>query len=369
MIRELNTTWSRDLGVRLELVRWETHAYPSFGEDAQAVINEQIPDDFDIFVGLMWYRFGTPTGRAGSGTAEEFERAKSRYDASPNSLQLMIYFKDAPAPIAPSKLDHEQLAKVSQFRSELGEEGALYWSFQSIGEFEKLIRLHLSRQVQTWLSKNTTPNDSVDVAEPITTTSDGGDDVDDIGFLDLMEQFEDETATVVEVMERIAAATVEIGEKMTTRAEETSEFSSGADAKNRKAAKRLIANAASDMDQYVHRMEAELPLFSEHLNAGMTALTKAAAISIEFSVDDEAREQAKENIEGVREFRDTMETVEGQITGFKESVAGIPRMTTVLNRAKRSMIDVIGRLEEEFRGAQVLAREAETSFESILEAD
>lgn len=102
VIRELNTTWSRDLGVRLELVRWETHAYPSFGEDAQAVINDQIPDDYDVFVGLMWYRFGTPTGRAGSGTVEEFQRAKKRFDANSDDLQLMIYFKDAPAPIAPT---------------------------------------------------------------------------------------------------------------------------------------------------------------------------------------------------------------------------------------------------------------------------
>lgn len=184
-----------------------------------------------------------------------------------------------------------------------------------------------------------------------------------------MEQFEDEVATVVGVMERITAATVEIGEQMSSRTVETKEFSAGPDAKNRKAAKRLIANAASDMDQYVHRMEAELPLFSEHLNAGMGALTRAAAISIEFNVDDEAREQAKENIEGVREFRETMQTVEGQIKTFKASVASIPRMTTVLNRAKRSMIQVIGRLEDELRGAQVLAREAEKSFESIIETD
>ena len=40
--------WARELGIRLELVRWETHAYPSFGEDPQSVINEQIPDDYDL---------------------------------------------------------------------------------------------------------------------------------------------------------------------------------------------------------------------------------------------------------------------------------------------------------------------------------
>ena len=48
VIRELNLTWSRELSIRLDLVRWETHAYPGFGSDAQAVINEQIPDDYDL---------------------------------------------------------------------------------------------------------------------------------------------------------------------------------------------------------------------------------------------------------------------------------------------------------------------------------
>ena len=160
VIRELNTTWARDLGIRLELVRWETHAYPSFGEDPQSVINEQIPNDYDLFIGLMWYRFGTQTGRAGSGTIEEFQRAKKRFDRDSYSLQLMIYFKDAPAPVPPSRLDHSQLAKVSEFRSSLGDKGGLYWSFVSVDDFEKLVRLHLSRHVQSWRSKHFSPRQS-----------------------------------------------------------------------------------------------------------------------------------------------------------------------------------------------------------------
>lgn len=130
VIRELNVAWSRELGIRLDLVRWETHAYPGMGADAQDVINDQIPDDYDIFVGIMWCRYGTPTGRAGSGTVEEFDRAKTRHDREPNSVQLMAYFKDEPVP--PSQLDPEQLLKVNAFRDSLGDEGALYWKFNGI---------------------------------------------------------------------------------------------------------------------------------------------------------------------------------------------------------------------------------------------
>jgi hypothetical protein len=109
IIRELNESWSRMLDIRLDLVRWETHAYPGMGIDSQDVINEQIPDDYDLFVGIMWCRYGTPTGRAGSGTVEEFQRAKARYDENPSSVKLMMYFKDEPIP--PSHLDPKSTYK------------------------------------------------------------------------------------------------------------------------------------------------------------------------------------------------------------------------------------------------------------------
>ena len=58
----------------LEAVRWESHCNPGVGSNVQSVINEQIGPT-DIYVGIMWKRFGTPTGRAGSGTEEEFKAA------------------------------------------------------------------------------------------------------------------------------------------------------------------------------------------------------------------------------------------------------------------------------------------------------
>ena len=100
VIRELNLTWSRKLGIRLDLVRWETHGVPGFGADAQDVLNRRLPDDSDIFIGLMWGRYGTPTSSAGSGTEEEFKRALERYRQNSASIKIMIYFKDAPLLLA-----------------------------------------------------------------------------------------------------------------------------------------------------------------------------------------------------------------------------------------------------------------------------
>ena len=361
-IHELNTVWARKFRIRLDLVSWETHAYPGFGEDPQAVINGQIPQDFDLFIGLMWHRFGTPTGRAGSGTVEEFQQAKERYEADPNALQLMIYFKDAPVLVPPSQLDPEQIDRVSKFRSSLGEEGGLYWSFQTADDFEKLIRIHLARYIQTWQ-----PQAGMPQIEATITPEDSSDqeDDDEIGLLDLMEQFEDEFLTLKEITDSIANITVEIGEKIMMRSDEITEFAAGPDSQNRKAAKRLFANVAAEMDQYVHRVESELPLFSKHLNASLNTFTETVALSIEFNKEEDL-EKARILVDVISDFLGTMGTAQDQLDYLRETVASIPRLATVLNRSKRAMINVIQRQIAELRGAQMMLRETETTFALVV---
>ena len=117
IVEELNLILSRSIGVRLELVMWETHTYPGIGEDAQDVINRQI-GEFDIFLGIMWLRFGEPTGRAGSGTEEEFDRALQRYKADHRAVQLMFYFRDAEPPKL-SKSDARQRKRCAAFERRL----------------------------------------------------------------------------------------------------------------------------------------------------------------------------------------------------------------------------------------------------------
>lgn len=150
VVRELNLTWSRTLGLRLELVRWETHAYPGVGHDPQDVLNRELTGEPDIFIGMMWGRHGTPTGRAGSGTEEEFSRALARHQADPTAVRIMFYFKDAP--ISPSGIDPDQIGRVQRFQASLGSEGALYWKFGTLDEFERLLRLHLARQIQEFVA-------------------------------------------------------------------------------------------------------------------------------------------------------------------------------------------------------------------------
>ncbi len=63
VIKDLNLGIAREKGLVLELVRWETHAWPAMGEDAQEVVNDRPP--------------ATP------GEAESPSTRRRRYDVSP----------------------------------------------------------------------------------------------------------------------------------------------------------------------------------------------------------------------------------------------------------------------------------------------
>jgi hypothetical protein len=129
--------------IRLELVRWETDVFPEMGR-AQGVINKQI-GAYDIFVGILWKRFGTPTGKASSGTEEEFQIAYRRWNKHGKPIILFYFNNSAIAP--PRSLeDVEQLRRVVKFRQELALKG-LTWEYGSDALFMNTVRPHLTRVI------------------------------------------------------------------------------------------------------------------------------------------------------------------------------------------------------------------------------
>jgi hypothetical protein len=56
-VEEINLGMASLQAARLEVVNWQSHASPGIGSDAQDVINRQLPEDYDIFLGVMWARF------------------------------------------------------------------------------------------------------------------------------------------------------------------------------------------------------------------------------------------------------------------------------------------------------------------------
>jgi len=144
VVSELRRTHGDALNVELESVRWETHAWPDIGADAQDVINNQI-GQYDIFVGIMWKRFGTPTKRASSGTGEEFDRAYDFFTRF-NRPKIMFYFRRTPF-YTSNVEDWSQFRKVITFRKKLEKLGAFFGEYEQSLGFERDVREHLTKQI------------------------------------------------------------------------------------------------------------------------------------------------------------------------------------------------------------------------------
>ena len=172
VVSEINliiSAMAPDKGIVLELVRWETHVHPGLGKDAQDVVNQQI-GDYDIFLGIMWKRFGTPTSTAGSGTAEEFQRAYSKWQQD-NNFPVLFYFCQAASSPPRTREEMDQLNKVLEFRTDLSDKG-LVWEYEDPENFDDVIRPHLILVLSRMFSQKDSPEGAAQETGRLATESD-----------------------------------------------------------------------------------------------------------------------------------------------------------------------------------------------------
>lgn len=136
---ELNRGVAQRQGLALEVVRWETHVRPDLGR-TQQIVFDQI-GQVDIVVLVMWRRFGTPTGVAGSGTEEEFNWCLKLWQDT-GAPQVLCYFSEAPIPPPSNAAEAEQLLQVAKFRERVNGLG-LCCTYDSDARFKELLREHL----------------------------------------------------------------------------------------------------------------------------------------------------------------------------------------------------------------------------------
>ena len=95
VVDEFNESWANELGYQIELVGWE-ETVAGFGRP-QHLINKDL-DRCDLFLGMIWKRWGTPpdlNGDYSSGFEEEFERSIVRCEQT-GSPEISLFFKQVP---------------------------------------------------------------------------------------------------------------------------------------------------------------------------------------------------------------------------------------------------------------------------------
>lgn len=139
--------------LQVQVIEWKTDTTPLItGASPQSVINAQIKDDYDIYIGIFWKRFGDKQPNGFTPTEEEFENALKRYKETRKPL-IGIYFKKDPF-YQDTKYETEQFLAVQTFKERIQKLG-LYGEFLE-SEFHKKILEDIGRKIRDW-SKLTAP--------------------------------------------------------------------------------------------------------------------------------------------------------------------------------------------------------------------
>lgn len=148
VVLEWNAINSKDRGIVLAAVAWETHASPEMGDRPQAIINKQLLRQCDLLVAVFWTRLGSPTGAAPSGTVEEINEHVA------NRKPALIYFSDEP--VRPDSVDEAQYAALKAFKAECAAKG-LYESYSTVAEFREKVARQLAQTVIRMLPSKSPP--------------------------------------------------------------------------------------------------------------------------------------------------------------------------------------------------------------------
>ncbi len=137
-VDELNKGIAPHLGFRVELKGWED-TLPGIGRP-QGIINEEL-DRCELFIGIMWKKWGTPPSTSGpysSGFEEEFERSSERAKKT-KKPEMAMYFKTIPPDFLTDP--GEDLKKVIAFKKRIiSEKIILYGTFHESDGFQKCVR-------------------------------------------------------------------------------------------------------------------------------------------------------------------------------------------------------------------------------------
>ena len=341
--------------IRFEFVNWERSAYPGIGEDAQDVINQNIKDDYNIFIGIFWQRFGTPTSRAESGTKEEFDRAYQKYKKAPDSNHIMLYFKTAP-PNNIYDLDYTQFEKVKNFKKEVPTLGVLYWEFEKAEELKNYLLIHLSSLIKDKYSilpkllmsktKESEP-DELDKYELLASEIESNQQSDIEGILELNETATDSMNILPNISENIINAIKFIGHKFNDKTKEINAVNHIKDDRLRiKKATGIINKLAIDLDNYSIQINDLLPDFSETLNSAIESYTKLLLLASESSLF--VNEVEKQLSTVFPELYDAMDDALIGIGDFLRILADLPSMTSKFGTSKRKAELATNDLMKEF---------------------
>lgn len=350
LINELNLTYGSRQEIHLDVIKWETHTAPGISKTyTQDLINKDIGDNYDIFIGMLGLKFGTKTKIANSGTEEEFLRAIERFKKGEN-IQILFYFKTTP-PISVDDINPQDLIKRNEFKNVLKQNNILFSDFSTIDELKNKLRIHIPMRIDE-LKANSSEHKEVLYVPSIHSRQEQVDENDDdeFGVIDFIFQFQNYLSDSTYALINISESTKKIGEDIQEKANEVVRISKHPNPKPHVIIE-YFKRTAKVISTFSDRLELEIPNFYDNFE-------DAIKVGLRFvnSIDKhniaENYDSLKENLISVVDLKGNIPNAINGMMRFHEEVKNLPHIQSDLNRSKKKLLgqleDLIFKLKKSF---------------------
>jgi formylglycine-generating enzyme required for sulfatase activity len=171
VVERLNRGAADRHGYVLELLEWGQ--VPGGMGRPQGLIFDRLPAErWDALVGILWLRFGRPTGAVDPATGEEFRSGtKEEFEAAYRLFlergRPRILFYRCDRAERPSRIDASDLAEVNRFFTAFdthGDHPGLYRRYDSVEEFAELVREDLEAWLEEAAARRAAPSQGTGAA-------------------------------------------------------------------------------------------------------------------------------------------------------------------------------------------------------------
>ena len=346
VISEFNEQYVRELKSTISLLTWENNTHPAFGNYPQSVISQQI-GEYDIFVGILWSKFGTPTPSYGSGTEEEFNLAFDKFKSNPNEVQIMIYFNQDGVPI--NDIDVEQIGKIKSFKHKLSPLGGYYFDFSS-NSFEDFFRKHIYDVITKWNSRCVvvSPKPLENVYNERNEENEEKIDInEELGWLDYIDiisnKFEESTSNIKMITDELSKFTLEItGKTAELNLANQSQFGNNI-------SKQIVSQSAKIINRYSISLELPIQNWYSLFLDGIDAMKKTISLTDEAgNLTFSELEESKSQLEIIH---DAIESSLEPTKEFQQSIKDLPKISQQIIIAKKNLASRINLLTTDMQRA------------------
>ncbi|MEX0720299.1 MAG: DUF4062 domain-containing protein [Balneolaceae bacterium] len=332
---EINTEYGEFKNFEIKVLHWEKDASPGISNNGvQDYIQEQIGYNYDIYLGILWRRFGSPTDQYKSGTEQEFHEAYDRF-LKGGDVDIIFLFKKNMGEIDIDNIDVNQLQMVQNFKKELHEKEILTSKFSDQKELHQNLKRILTKKSLALLDAS-----NVQVLEGEEKPQDREEFLD-LGLLDYIETFQEQLELANQTMQGIAEKTEWIAGRFNYHTKKLNKFSIENQRdiqKHLPALKILTKKVAKDMDKYANDIKPASVKFEEYFGNANNALVESLNIVI---ADGGNRQEVTNAQMEVLKMLSSIENAIQEVQSFRGIINSFPNFYSVLNRAKLNMTNAI----------------------------